>query len=123
MDLPVLEDPPRRAGPTREPRVPHRKRAREMTNHQVLATAILAGAACSAAFAQQDRGTHLRYGGRIPPAAVIVNGVSYPVGSPQTDVVDIVYDNGVTTPPPGAFNTGSLPRWHVMDDFSFNPGP
>jgi len=94
-----------------------------MTNHQVLATAILAGAACSAAFAQQDRGTRLRYGGRITPVAMIVNGVSYPVNSSQTDVVDIVYDNGVTAPPAGAFNTASLPRSHVMDDFSFNPGP
>jgi hypothetical protein len=94
-----------------------------MKTTPVFALAVAAGAICSAATAQESSVGPLPYGGEIAPSAMIINGVRYPLPAASRSVQPI-YDNGVGTfPIVGAFTTGSTPRWHVMDDISFNPGP
>jgi hypothetical protein len=91
-----------------------------MTKHLVLTTALLAGSA-SAALAKEPT-TPLRYGGRITPVAMTVNGVTYPVRPASSDFPQVVYDNG-TTAAGDFFYTTSVPNQHVMDQMTFTPGP
>jgi hypothetical protein len=84
--------------------------------------AAVAGCACAAASAQSSPAGALRFGGYVTPVALQINGVPYPVQAGGSDDNQLIYENG-TVGTPAAFGTTSVPKWHMLDQASFTPGP
>jgi subtilisin-like proprotein convertase family protein len=93
-----------------------------MKTSRACALALAAGCAASAS-AQTDKVMPVRRGETITAAYIVVNGQRFSAHSPVADDLQAIYDNGVGTAATGSFTTGSTPRWHLLDDLSFNPGP